>query len=77
MTTSMAALVGSDSSRIGLTILNKTGAVLEVHTALASTAAMQEIASGGYYEVPDQMAGIALYGKTASGSGNANVTVIK
>lgn len=77
MTTSMAALAGSDPSRIGLFILNDTAVVLEVHTSSGSTAALVKVAAGGYYEVPDQAAGCPLWGMLASGTGNANVTVAK
>jgi hypothetical protein len=77
MTDAMAPLVGSDPSRIGLFLLNDTAVVLEVHTSLASTAAMVKVAAGAYYEVPDQAATVALWGKLASGTGNANVTVAK
>ena len=77
MTTTVALLAANDAGRLGLVVLNKTGQVLELHTSAASTLALVEIAVGGYYEVIDCAAGLALYGKTAAGAGSANVTPYK
>lgn len=74
---SSTLLLASNTSRVGATVFNDSGAILylALATSASTTAYTVQLKSGDYYEVPFNFTG-AIYGIWSSALGSARVTEV-